>query len=1022
MWLFPPFRLDLVNQCLWRGDSKVSLMPKPFAVLKYLVEHAGRLVTQDELIEAIWPDTHVQPEVLRRYILEIRRVLGDQAGKSRFIETLTKRGYRFIASVTADRASGPAPPTTLVGRADPLADLDRYLKNALRGKRQICFISGEAGIGKSTLVDAFQFCVSSNPAVQVMRGQCVEGFGGKEPYYPLLEALGRLIREPGKASLLDALTGMAPTWALQFPSLLPPDDHAALRHEALGATRERMVRELCEALEVITREKALLLILEDVHWADHSTLDVLSVVARRRDPAQLLVLGTVRPVDLILSESPLKTLKQDLLSHRLCHELALRGLQQADVAAYLTAEFAGDSSSADLAALIHRRSEGNPLFMTAILDHLVQTGTLAQTNGNWKVTAPVDELGPGVPETLKQMLDLQLARLSSDELHLLKCASVAGEHFTVCSLAIMLESTEQVIEPKCVALAEQQQFLKSCGTCELPNGVFTIEYEFRHSLYREALYGRLSVTQRVSLHRSLAEGLVSYESAEVPVLTSKIAAHFEEGRQYGPAIRRFIMAAQIASRRYAHRESMDVLEHARGLLPKVEPARRPRLEWEILERIADAHYTLGEMAQSIARYDSLAARAAEDGENAGEARVLMSLSHPASFVDPDRSIAACERAAQVAAAAGDPIVAAQANLLVACWRVLINGSSKEDASACELAATSLRELGGEMPAYGRLLYARAMLYQSEYTKAIENADQAVRELTGGDSVWSAPSALHAKASALGYLGRLGETHEVLVKGFDLVKKDNNAEWLGVLQYTLFWLRWHTFDVAGMRELSNAVTDSGMSGLSQQMQIQLIVTQGFAALAAGEYERATRYFEEIHDRRHPKSMLFWRAEMLARHGLGETRLALDDLKTARAEADAFTASAGSSRDLYLAAIAWEFSARVALAAGEHPLAQQHILLALETVGKVELRLAAWRVHATAWDVYRKSNRAKAEAQRERAEAVIHQIAESLDRVDPLRQSFLSAKQIQRVLEAGSTAAIASASRGTSRIRSVEDRRP
>jgi DNA-binding winged helix-turn-helix (wHTH) protein/tetratricopeptide (TPR) repeat protein len=100
VWLFPPFRLDVTNQTLWRDDTRLPLMPKPFAVLQYLVENAGRLVNQDELLAAIWPDTHVQPEILRRYILEIRRVLGDQAGAPQFIETVTKRGYRFIADVT----------------------------------------------------------------------------------------------------------------------------------------------------------------------------------------------------------------------------------------------------------------------------------------------------------------------------------------------------------------------------------------------------------------------------------------------------------------------------------------------------------------------------------------------------------------------------------------------------------------------------------------------------------------------------------------------------------------------------------------------------------------------------------------------------------------------------------------------------------------------------------------------------------------------------------------------------------
>jgi eukaryotic-like serine/threonine-protein kinase len=122
MALFPPFRLDPVNQCLWRGDERIYLMPKPFAVLTYLVEHAGRLVTHEELLAAIWPDTYVQPEVLRRYILEIRRVLGDSAETPHFIQTFPKRGYQFVAPLThesgADLADGAAVPP-----ARPLAGL-----------------------------------------------------------------------------------------------------------------------------------------------------------------------------------------------------------------------------------------------------------------------------------------------------------------------------------------------------------------------------------------------------------------------------------------------------------------------------------------------------------------------------------------------------------------------------------------------------------------------------------------------------------------------------------------------------------------------------------------------------------------------------------------------------------------------------------------------------------------------------------------------------------------------------------
>jgi DNA-binding winged helix-turn-helix (wHTH) protein len=114
MWQFPPFRLDPANQCLYRGDTRIALMPKPFAVLQHLVEHAGRLVTQEELLTAIWPETYVQPEVLRRYILEIRRALGDQPEAPRFIETVPKRGYRFLAAVTAIEPGASVNPVAVV--------------------------------------------------------------------------------------------------------------------------------------------------------------------------------------------------------------------------------------------------------------------------------------------------------------------------------------------------------------------------------------------------------------------------------------------------------------------------------------------------------------------------------------------------------------------------------------------------------------------------------------------------------------------------------------------------------------------------------------------------------------------------------------------------------------------------------------------------------------------------------------------------------------------------------------------
>ena len=164
---FPPFRLDTANQCLWRGEGlaeeRILLAPKAFAVLRYLVEHPGRLVAHDELLEALWPKTYVQPEVLKSHTA-IRTVLGDDARKPIFIETLSRRGYRFIAPVAegaaARRAAVSAPvrvpgAKVLVGRDGPLAELHQCLGRMSNGERQIVFVTGEPGIGKTAVADAF---------------------------------------------------------------------------------------------------------------------------------------------------------------------------------------------------------------------------------------------------------------------------------------------------------------------------------------------------------------------------------------------------------------------------------------------------------------------------------------------------------------------------------------------------------------------------------------------------------------------------------------------------------------------------------------------------------------------------------------------------------------------------------------------------------------------------------------------------------------------------------------------------
>src|SRR5215510_4988440 len=388
---FHSFRLDPRNQCLWRDDQRVPITPKAFDVLRYLVEHPDRLVTQEEILEAVWPDTYVNQEVVKKYILGIRKVLGDSHEQPIFIETFPRRGYQFVArvieeSTATQSASSADPKQKMIGRGAALEGLDRALDHALRGQRQVVFVTGEAGIGKTTLVDVFHQRAARHSKTRIARGQCVEGFGGKEAYYPMLEALGQLTRGSDGRFIVQTLATRAPTWLIQFPSLVKAEQREALQREILGATRERMVREICEALEVLTAELSLVLVFEDLHWVDPSTLDVISALARRRAAAKLMLVGTYRPVEVILSNSGLKALKQDLQVHNLCAEIALERLPEPAIAEYLGTEFPNASLPSAMSNLVHRHSGGNPLFMVAIIQDLVKRGLIAQEDGRWKLT------------------------------------------------------------------------------------------------------------------------------------------------------------------------------------------------------------------------------------------------------------------------------------------------------------------------------------------------------------------------------------------------------------------------------------------------------------------------------------------------------------------------------------------------------------------------------------------------------------------------------------------------------------
>jgi predicted ATPase/DNA-binding winged helix-turn-helix (wHTH) protein len=595
---FASFRLDTANECLWREGVQIALPPRPYKVLRYLVENPGRLITHDELLDALWPETYVQPQVLRTYMLELRKLLGDDAGQPRFIQTLPKRGYCFVAAVSEpdgggrDAAAGGTGSATesrrLVGRDEELRGLRTKAKLAESGQRQAVFVTGEAGIGKSALVDAF--CHGLGAGWSVARGQCVEGFGGKEEYYPVMDALGQLCGSADAEMACGILARMAPAWlaALSRPS----EDSVAA---AAVPVKERKPGDLCGALEQIAEKKPLVVVFEDLHWADDATLNLISALARRRAAARLMVVATCGPGDGAMrgrGQHPLKGLKQNLLMRQLCSEATLPPLTKTAVGELLCRELEQETPPAGLTGFVHQHSEGNPLFAIAIVEHLIARRFLVRegTNGTaqWRAAGAFEEMEGEVPERLAQMIELEIEGLSAEEQRILGAGSTVGIAFPVWAVAAALGEDAAGIEEACAGLARRLHFVERGGQDELPNGTRSEFYVFVHGLYREVLYRRQAGTRRAIWHVRIAEGLDAMFAERAWAVARETATHYGAAGEWQRAANALRAAAGHARERQAHGEATQLLEDALRMGENLAEKEREKWVVEIRRELASA--------------------------------------------------------------------------------------------------------------------------------------------------------------------------------------------------------------------------------------------------------------------------------------------------------------------------------------------------------------------------------------------------------------------------------------------------
>ena len=888
---FGPYRLDQDEVRLWKGETLVPLQPRPLAVLSYLAARPGEVVSRDEIIARLWDGTAVTRAVLKVAVRAIREALDDEVATPRYIETVGRTGYRFIgagggAATTPSSKPGGAP--ALVGRQGELAALHRVLAQAEEGRRALLVVSGEAGIGKTTLMERFADELTRLPEVWVGRGQCLEQYGEGEPYLPMLEAIGRLARGERGGELVRVLRRYAPSWASQLPAL--STGRATRRRGSAGAGPTRMLRELSDALEVFTRRHTLVLLLEDLHWSDHATVDLLAYVARRREPARLLIVGSARSAALIVNQHPLRAFLQELRPSGQCEDLALELLSLADVAAYIDGRFPGVPADVlrRIAARIHQRTEGNALFMVNMLNDLVAQGVFASRDGRWQIDGSIDAVAERVPVGLQELIARRIEALTPAAQRILEAASVAGDPFTVAGVAAALDDPVEAVDDVCEALAAEGAMIADAGAAEWPDGTISGRYRFLHALYRHVLYQGISEARRVRMHRAIGLREEAGFGTSAGDHAAQLAMHFGRGRDRPRALQYHQIAAFAALGRQAPHEAVSHCGAALAALAETaDIADRPARELRLVVTRATLHmatrgYAATETVRDFARARELCGTLRGGRDVFPVLRGLLSYHHVKGELAVAHELgdellehagrAGADRQLRVQAHYGHGATLFHEGALADAATHLEIGRTGYDPAQH---ATHARVYGGYDPGVACTMWlAWTMALQGEMEAAAVLDHEGLALARRLRDAFSLAWACHGGGVSRGFFGDWSGAEALAAEGMRLAEEHGFPHVLGMAMVTCGWSMFMqgkaTEGIALVRRGVAAVEETGAT-LLRSSYLGMLATaealQGDRAAAARSYDAALAEAERSGERVHLAPVLIGKSHLLAGGGPG-----------------------------------------------------------------------------------------------------------------------------------------------------------
>jgi len=981
---FCGFRLDQTNQSIWKGEEEIALSPKAFGVLRHLVQHPGNLVTKQDLLNAVWPDVFVTEGVLKRAVLEIRRALGDSAEAPRFIQTLHRRGYRFVASTDRPIDHEPrAEPFTnvkprVVGRKDELAQIDRLFKIALDGIRQIVFITGEPGLGKTTLVNSWLDSLASRDefaGIAAGQGRCLQQFGSSEPYLPVFEALDHLGRSLGHR-LVGVLRTHAPTWLLHMPALISLEDRIRLREEVFGTTKERMLREITEALEELSATTPIVLVLEDLHWSDPSTLDLLTSISSRTSKARLMILGTHRPVEGGGSGHPLSRMQHQCHVHQQCRLVQLSYLQEEEIADYLEACFPALGRNEQLAASLYDRTKGNPLFVGAIVEELARSE---------QFLADPKQIHWIVPETIQQIFEHEAAQLTVSERDVIDVAAAAGEMFSTASVAAALNREPTEVESLCESILTRHRILTRAEPVRIPGGPVFQRYAFFHALCRDALYRRLAPGQQSRLHGLLADAEEKLYASDPSRVAAELAGHFELSGNGPKAIHYRKMAAMGAAARFSTREAGAHIEHAFRLMERLPEGEQVPFRMDLLEQRAFMRLSNADMVGASDDFIALAEETRAVGNFDRLATALMNSVIPMVFVDHKRALQAVQEAHDLKSRV-NPIRGALADVCRAGLEIYFFGWT---AGLGQLFDEALPKLSAvdDHRIRCRVAWTQALVtaLSSDYASSCAAAEQARQFARKAGLFYDYFTAtLYLIWSNL-HRGDLGQAIRIAKEDSKLAARNDNSLMEHYFELRQAWIAMEAFEFESALSICERLACEPIMTVSDHTQVFLWL--GVARLGSGDYMGAKEAFERVAPAAERGAVAFLHQLPLS-YAQAECTLALGDRSLAKSQALRMTQIAREHRSLVYEAKGERLLAQMASQEEDHTTAAKHISQAVAILENCEALNLEWQVHASAARIFGTLRRRKeSESARQRSFQAAQRVVATLADEPVLQNSLL-----------------------------------